>query len=234
MIYPGSAINDALVTAMPTAGRAIGVAMTPSPVSSNDLFSAATQTHDFEMLLLGFSGDATGDQGPMFACASYQNGFNAMKYCNSKYDALEGQLAQELDPAKRTDLLLQQANIVWADLPVGVLQFGGDAAAASGRVHGFSPTAYSFVWSLPLSRSTRGRRRWSSKERKPLSRNGSDAHSFRSKLSCDSNERRASLVLLGRHADEDAAGGEPVGDRLPLPFAGQKRGGNEGDRSSLT
>ena len=62
----------------------------------------------------------------MFRCDSYDGGFNDMKYCNPECDALDELQLRELDREKRRELLIQQSQIVWDDLPVGIFRFGVD------------------------------------------------------------------------------------------------------------
>lgn len=138
-----------LVPVLRDAWRAIGVDMTPQPVPFETLDEALFATHDFEMGLLGFSWDVTGNQAAMFDCDSYAGGFNAMNYCDPSYDLLSEQELREFDRTKRIDLLVRQTNLLNEQLPVGVLVFPKDAVASSTRLHNFHPNGYSLVWSLP-------------------------------------------------------------------------------------
>ena len=61
-------------------------------------------------------------------------------------------MAQEktaFDPAKRTELLIEQANIVNDDLPMVFIAFFDEHAAFSTRLHNYRPTGYSTTWCLP-------------------------------------------------------------------------------------
>jgi peptide/nickel transport system substrate-binding protein len=137
-----------LVPLMREAWRAIGVEVTPLPVPFETLDESLFANHDFEMGLLGFSWDVTGNQAAMFDCDSYAGGFNAMKFCDPSYDLLSEQELREFDLTKRIDLLVRQTNVLNEEMPVGVLVFPKDAVASSSRLHNFYPNGYSLVWSL--------------------------------------------------------------------------------------
>ena len=109
-----------------------------------------SQTHEYDMFLQGFSWDPSGSQGTMFRCDSYNGGFNDMKYCNPEWDTLDDAQLRELDREKRRDLLIQQSQIVWDELPIGIFRFGVDRAGYSTRLHNFHPNGYGEYWSLPF------------------------------------------------------------------------------------
>jgi peptide/nickel transport system substrate-binding protein len=139
-----------LVAAMRDYWHAIGVAATPKPVSfRDDLVPALFNTFDFEMVALGFTWDATGDQSPMFGSAYKGVGFNAVGYANPDYDRLAAEANRETDPDARRALLIRASNIVNDDLPIGILWFRRDGTASRIRVHNFAPNGRSALWSLP-------------------------------------------------------------------------------------
>jgi ABC-type transport system substrate-binding protein len=102
------------------------------------------------MVLLGFSWVADPDQKAMFACAEYEGGFNAGRYCNQAYDELAYASDRELDAERRNEMLIEASQIVWDDLPIGILRFGEDVAASTARMVNFHPTDYAYTtWSMP-------------------------------------------------------------------------------------
>jgi ABC-type transport system substrate-binding protein len=102
------------------------------------------------MVLGGIFSEASGSQGFIFRCDSYEGGGNSVKYCNPRYDELDEQQRRELDPAKRRELQIELANIVWQDLPIGVLAFFDDTTGYSTRLHNLFPTGWGGAgWSLP-------------------------------------------------------------------------------------
>ncbi len=128
----------------------LGIDATPKPVSfSDELIPVLTETFDFQMVVLGFTWDATGDQSPMFGSAYKGVGYNAVGYNNPEYDRLAGEANRAIDPVARRELLIQASNIVNDDLPVGVLWFRRDGTVSSTRVHNFTPNGRSVLWSLP-------------------------------------------------------------------------------------
>ena len=90
-----------------------------------------------------------GDQGILFTCDAYVNGFNFGRYCNQQYDQLDEQQQREFDPAARTELLIQQSQILWDEQPVGPIRFGVARTGYNTRIHNFHPNGYGLLWSLP-------------------------------------------------------------------------------------
>jgi peptide/nickel transport system substrate-binding protein len=150
MFVEGSAQVEQAVTMMRTFWSGIGVEARPKPVDyGSELLPALTGTFDFEMVALGFTWDASGDQSPMFGSLYKGVGFNAVGYANPDYDRLAEAANRETDSAKRRQLLIRASNIVNDDLPIGILWFRRDATASSSKLHNFTPNGYSLLWSLP-------------------------------------------------------------------------------------
>lgn len=144
MYSAGSTSADQLVAYMQDAWKALGAKMTPNAVDfSTVLIPAITATFDYQIALLGFSWDYSGDQSAMFATSAYgANGFNFMKYSNKKYDQLAKDANVEQDSAKRIDLLVQASNIANDDAPTGIIYFNKFNFVVNGdRVKGYYANA---------------------------------------------------------------------------------------------
>jgi peptide/nickel transport system substrate-binding protein len=148
LLTEGSATVEQMAVYLQEAWSAIGVRANVRSTSGATLLEAV-DSRDFEMILIAFSFGPDGGQGPLFTCDAYAAGFNFMRYCNPRYDELEQLQRRELDPARRVDLMIEQANIVWNDLPVGPIRFGVGRTGATTRLHNFYPNGYGFLWSLP-------------------------------------------------------------------------------------
>jgi len=146
----GNAATDQQVAYMQEAWATIGVEMTPNPVDFNSvLVPAITESFDYEMVLLGFSWDASADQSAMFSSSSYGGGFNFMKYSNPEVDRLNEEARRELDPEARRQLLIESANLVNDDAPVGIISFRQDRMAYNVRAVRYTPNAYGeFLWPI--------------------------------------------------------------------------------------
>jgi ABC-type transport system substrate-binding protein len=72
-----------------------------------------------------------------------------MSYCNEDWDRLDQEQKRAFDPEERNNLLIQQSQLIWEELPVGILRFGVARTGYSERLHNFYPNAYGFLWSLP-------------------------------------------------------------------------------------
>jgi peptide/nickel transport system substrate-binding protein len=150
MTASGAAVNAQVLVAMQDFWAAIGVDAQPNPVDFDTvLVPALTTNFDYELVLLGFNWDPTGDQTAMFHTRSYINGFNAMRYSNPEYDEVADAANVELDPERQIELQIEATNIINEDLPVGVLYFRQDRTAYNTRLHNFAPAAGQLLWSMP-------------------------------------------------------------------------------------
>jgi peptide/nickel transport system substrate-binding protein len=146
----GGATLDQLLAEFQQRWKEIGVEMTPKLMEWSAMQDVTDKTHDFQALLQGFGWDPSGNQGALFRCDSYDGGFNNIKYCNPEFDKLDDQQLRELDREKRRELLIEQSNIVWHDLPVLIYRFGVERPGSSVRMHNYFPSGNGGVyWSLP-------------------------------------------------------------------------------------
>jgi len=137
-----------LITVMQQQWKAIGVDATPKIEEWNAFLSRITETHDFEMFLVGFSWGVDPDQTTMWASQSYTGGFNMGKYANTQVDQFLAQGLTELDTAKRKAIYVQMQNILMDELPNVVLAFPQSLAVVNKRVKNFFPNAVSFRWNI--------------------------------------------------------------------------------------
>ncbi|MGI9252261.1 MAG: ABC transporter substrate-binding protein [Thermomicrobiales bacterium] len=146
----GVATYEQLLPYLQQQWREIGVDMQPNPVPFPTLLDTLLESKDYGMALLGFSWSADPDQKAMFACDQYDGGFNTGKYCNPEYDKIAYAADKELDAAKRLEMLTEASQMVWNDLPIGILRFGEDVSAATTRMKNFLPNDYAGgIWSMP-------------------------------------------------------------------------------------
>ena len=127
------------------------VEMTPNLMEWAAKQDFVDNTHDFQAILQGFGWDPSANQGALFGCDAYDGGFNAIKYCSEEIDRLDDRQLRELDREKRRELLIEQSNVVWNDLPILIYRFGVERPGYSVRLHNFFPTGNGGVyWSLPF------------------------------------------------------------------------------------
>jgi len=149
MLYSGGdATVDQLVAYIQGAWEDVGVKMQLDSVEGNG-FSDRLRDHDFDMYLSAYGLTPDGDQGILFSCDAYRNGFNFGRYCNEQWDQLDTAQKREFDQDKRTELLVLQSQIVWDELPVGPIRFGVARTGYNTRIHNFHPNGYGLLWSLP-------------------------------------------------------------------------------------
>ena len=152
LLYPeGAAVYEQLIPYLQQAWREVGVEMIPLQQPFPTLVDSQ-ENGTFAASILGFGWDASGSQGDMYRCDAVPlAGFNDMRYCNPRYDELDALQRRELDPEKRVDILIEQANIVNDDQANSVLVFFKDVVGSQPRVRNFFPNGYSTFWSIPYA-----------------------------------------------------------------------------------
>lgn len=151
IMYGAASSNDAIAAAAQDFWKAVGIDAKPSPVDFGTvLVPALTENFNFQLVMLAFNWDATGDQSAMFASDQHGSGFNAMNYKNPKVDAAFAAAKRELDDKKRVELLIAATNLVNEDLPVIINWFRSKRYAYQTRLQNFKPNAKGgLLWTLP-------------------------------------------------------------------------------------
>lgn len=146
----GNKAREAIITVMQQQWKAIGVDATPKTEDFASLVSRITETHDFEVAMLGFSWDVDPDQSAMWATDSYTGGFNLGKYSNPEVDKLLASGLTELDMAKRKQIYIDMQNLVLGDAPSIILVFPQSVAVVNKRLHNCKPNAVATRWNTHL------------------------------------------------------------------------------------
>ncbi len=146
----GNKNRESLITVMQQQWKAIGVDATPKTEDFNSLVTRITETHDFEIAMLGFSWDTDPDQGTMWATTSYEGGFNLGKYSNPAVDKLVDSGLTELDTAKRKQIYIDMQNAVLEDIPTIILVFPQAVGVVNKRLHNCKPNAVNIRWNAHL------------------------------------------------------------------------------------
>ena len=143
MLHRGdSSVRTNLAVYLQDAWAEIGVEMKVNGIdfgAMNDRIDAG----DFEMVLLGVGGTIDPGQGGIFG-----TGANFIGYSNPEFDRLDAEQRRTLDPVRRIDLIVEQSQIVWDELPVGIVGFGGGNVGHTKRLHNFYPNTFGgLMWS---------------------------------------------------------------------------------------
>ncbi|MDQ2683760.1 MAG: ABC transporter substrate-binding protein [Chloroflexota bacterium] len=145
----GDETVDAMLEYMQEAWSEVGIEVDLQNVSG-DVLQQRLFDGEFELSLVAINLTPDGGQGILFTCEAATTGFNFGAYCNREYDALEEQQLREFDPEERARIQMEQAQIIWSDLPVGPIRFGVARTGYSATLHNFFPNGYGFLWSLPF------------------------------------------------------------------------------------
>ncbi|HET9016971.1 MAG TPA: ABC transporter substrate-binding protein [Thermomicrobiaceae bacterium] len=137
----GNQVRGEYVTMLVDAWKQIGVDCTAKTEEWTAFLDRITNTHDFDMFLVGFQWDVDPDQSVMWATDSYHGGFNMNRYSNPQVDQLLRAGLATTDRARRRALYTQLQNLVLEDLPSPILDFPRQPAAVNRRVHNLIPNA---------------------------------------------------------------------------------------------
>ena len=144
----GDATVEGTMAYLQESWAGIGIEVELENIDGNVLLQRL-QERDFDLAVLAPSFAFDGSQSIFFTCDAIEDGFNFMGYCNPEYDQLDDAQLREFDAAKRRELLIQQTELIWTDLPVSPIRFGVARTGYNARLHNFYPNSYGFLWSLP-------------------------------------------------------------------------------------
>lgn len=101
------------------------------------------QSGKFDAALLSQGGTYYADVSQFFTCASIPpSGFNIVRYCNPKVDALNAQYRQTFEPSLRKELAAEIQRRIDADVPVIALYQRVAVYAYDDRLRGFHPGTF--------------------------------------------------------------------------------------------
>jgi peptide/nickel transport system substrate-binding protein len=117
-----------------------------APASSGGI----VQSGKFDAALLSQGGTLYADFSDYFTCAAIPpNGFNIVRYCNPKVDALNAQYQQAFSPAERKRLAASIQRLIDEDVPVIVTYQRLAVSAFDKRLRGYHPGTFT-AWGDPL------------------------------------------------------------------------------------
>lgn len=143
----GEALVDQMVTYIKEAWEDVGVKINLQNINGQVLLERL-KTGDFEMALFAIGLSVDGNQSFLFSCDAASTGFNFSHYCNEQWDKLDEEQKVEFDANKRTELLIEQSQMIWEDQPVGPFRFGVGRTGYTTRLHNFYPNGFGTLWSL--------------------------------------------------------------------------------------
>jgi peptide/nickel transport system substrate-binding protein len=144
----GEPVVDQLVTYMKEAWEEIGVKVELTSIGGAALIERL-ESGDFDMALLAVSLSPDGNQTALFSCDAATNGLNFSHYCSEQWDQIDSEQRVEFDANDRTQLLIDQSQLIWEDQPVGPLRFGVARTGYSTKLQNFYPNGFGLLWSLP-------------------------------------------------------------------------------------
>ena len=144
----GEPVVDQLVTYMKEAWEEIGVKIELTSINGAALIERL-ESGDFDMALLAVSLSPDGNQTALFSCDAATTGLNFSRYCSETWDQLDSKQRVEFDANDRTQLLIDQSQLIWDDQPVGPLRFGVARTGYSTKLQNFYPNGFGLLWSLP-------------------------------------------------------------------------------------
>ncbi len=144
--YSGDPVTEGYLASIQQLWKAVGADVTPKTEEFSTFVARLTESHDFEVAMVGFSWGTDPDQQTMWATQSYGSGFNLNKYSNPQIDDITAKALVELDQEKRKDLYIQMQNILADEVPSVILYFSQTVVGVSKRVHNLIPNASNIRW----------------------------------------------------------------------------------------
>ena len=132
--YSGQKINDQYMLVMQESWKAVGADMQIKTEEFSVFVDRITKSFDFDICILGFSWGVDPDQTAMWDSKQHTTGFNSFDYKNPMVDMLLDQGTHTLDQAKRKAIYTDMQNVLLADLPAVVMDFGKGIYGVNKRV----------------------------------------------------------------------------------------------------
>ena len=139
--FSGDPVADGYLASMQQLWKAIGVDCIPKTEEFSTFVSRLTESHDFEMAMIGFNWGVDPDQQTMWVTQSYGGGFNLGRYSNPQVDDITAKALVELDQEKRKALYIEMQNILSDEVPSVILYFSQRLDGVNKRLHNFFPNA---------------------------------------------------------------------------------------------
>jgi peptide/nickel transport system substrate-binding protein len=127
---------------------AIGVRVNTHVWSDASFFAPSSsggvvQSGKFDAALLSQGGTYYADVSAYFTCASLPpNGFNIVRFCNAKVDALNAQYQQTFDPVRRKKLSAEVQRLIDAEVPVIAIYERTSVSAFDNHLRDFHPGTF--------------------------------------------------------------------------------------------
>jgi len=132
--YSGQKIIDQYMQVMQESWQNIGVEMKPNFEEFSVFLDRINKRFEFDIFLVGFSWGVDPDQTVMWDSTQRGIGFNSFAYKNPMVDMLLDQGLRTLDQEKRKAIYTNMQNLVLADLPAVVTDFGKGIYGVNKRV----------------------------------------------------------------------------------------------------
>jgi peptide/nickel transport system substrate-binding protein len=146
----GSRVANDLSQVMQQNWKAVGVELAVKPVQFAQLTTIFNDTHDFDLVQLGFNFGADPDESQLFSSAgAVPGGFNGMGFRNAEADRLQTEAVATLDRAARKKLYFQYQDLMAQQVPAAILYFQRYNWGLTDRVRGYGLGPFNQYGSRP-------------------------------------------------------------------------------------
>lgn len=118
--------------------KQVGVDAQTSTVEWNALLAQLMETHEYDVIVVGFGWDTDPDQKAMWHTDSYEGGFNVNKYSNPELDVIIDDALATTDQAARTELYYEMQRILAEEVPSAIIYFRSGTWCWNKRLHEFN------------------------------------------------------------------------------------------------
>jgi peptide/nickel transport system substrate-binding protein len=134
----GNKARENVIVVLADQWKQIGANVTTRPIPFQEFVTKLQNTHDFEMGVLGITGQIDPDQAQLFSTGAIANGLNGGSYSNPQVDQLLDKGNQTFDRNERKAIYAQVQEILARDLPYPLLVLPKRTWGVSKRVHNWN------------------------------------------------------------------------------------------------
>jgi peptide/nickel transport system substrate-binding protein len=145
----GNKVRENLIVVLADQWKQIGANVTTRPIPFQDFVTKLQNTHEFEMGMIGNTGQLDPDQSQLFGTKAITNGLNGGSYSNPEVDKLLDKGNQTFDRNERKQIYAQIQEILARDIPYPLLVLPKRTWGVSKRVRNFNVGPYNTNGSRP-------------------------------------------------------------------------------------
>lgn len=134
----GNQEREQAIVAMQQYWAQVGVEAKTATKEWNALLADLMETHQYEVVVIGFNWDVDPDESPMWHSKSYGDGFNIARYMNPDLDQILDAALQTTDVETRKAYYYQMQHILAEDVPAPIIYFRRGTECWNDKLHEYN------------------------------------------------------------------------------------------------